>query len=544
MNATPPDSSNDRTLSSQTRRNLALALGVGAILAVAFAWRLLGITSTEIWRDEAVSVLHARASWSGLLFRLAWVEDTPPLNFILLKAWSLLWSSQTGLRMLSVLVGVAFVAVMMAAARRMFPRAWWSTGLLAALAPVSLHYSQEIRVYILQLLAVATCFWLAERIGATTCPTGAVPASKARQTRLLAGLSLAAALAAHCHAIGLFVYPMMLAYLLVRIGRPALRLLRHWAGAPLWLLLVLPMVVFSLHWARVHREACDWWINPINWYFARYFAGDFVGFGLIRQWQSLRSLDRLWSAFLLQRFIVTAVAVLIAAGLIDPRTRRTILALVAAATTYLSLLWLSSVIGLPNIIERTLLPAHVPLLLMFGIGGAAGASRVVRWTAGLSTLGLAFLLAIGWVWLVYSGLPRRDQSLEAFQWLRPRVQPGDLFFFTPDWYEDLAVYHLKGCLSSDQIYSRSAPVYAGSPPVHRTIPRVADRHWAERFRSALAGRQAVYLLNYRGSQADDAAAILAQQGFSFDQAFLVPGNIGMTVQLFTQAGTATAPAGR
>ena len=48
------------------------------ILLLALSWRLLGITQTEVWRDEAITIIHTHDRWLDLLTRLPWVEDTPP----------------------------------------------------------------------------------------------------------------------------------------------------------------------------------------------------------------------------------------------------------------------------------------------------------------------------------------------------------------------------------------------------------------------------------------------------------------------------------
>src|SRR5690606_20323500 len=79
----PPDRAPPALLSRRGH-----ALGWATILLAALLWRLMGITLTEVWRDEATTLIHTQAGWLDLIRRLPFVEDTPPLSFLMFKAWS------------------------------------------------------------------------------------------------------------------------------------------------------------------------------------------------------------------------------------------------------------------------------------------------------------------------------------------------------------------------------------------------------------------------------------------------------------------------
>lgn len=125
-------------------------LAVG-ILLVAWAVRLHNINYHSLWFDEAISVHWAKQSVPRILevgFTLD--EDRlPPLYYLLLKGWTA-WVgfSETGLRLLSVVVGVLLIPLVAQIARLLFNH---PIGIIAAalvaLNPFLIWYAQEVRMY-------------------------------------------------------------------------------------------------------------------------------------------------------------------------------------------------------------------------------------------------------------------------------------------------------------------------------------------------------------------------------------------------------------
>jgi mannosyltransferase len=194
-----------------------LALGVMTLSAVIL--RLIALDRNSFWYDEAVSAQLCRATGWDLFFGVAKDDGNPPLYWILLRVWSLLWgNSEATLRSLSVIFGAAAVPMLASLGRSLFGR---SAGLLAAflltVSPLAIELSNGVRAYaLLHFLGIACtllfCRWI-------------------EHPRLTSGLAYALSTAAlcYCHYFGFFV-PLAHGVALVA-GRDQRRLLLPWLGA-------------------------------------------------------------------------------------------------------------------------------------------------------------------------------------------------------------------------------------------------------------------------------------------------------------------------
>ncbi|MDX2168971.1 MAG: glycosyltransferase family 39 protein [Deltaproteobacteria bacterium] len=147
-----------------SRRTVLLA-ALGAVLALAVALRLTGLTAQSLWYDEGSSLLRSGgASWS------AWAADLTathaseryqPLYFALLRAWrGVAGDGEAALRGLSVVCGVAAVAVIGAAGGLVGgARHGVLAALLLAASAFAVTYSQEVRPYALLMLLAALQLW-------------------------------------------------------------------------------------------------------------------------------------------------------------------------------------------------------------------------------------------------------------------------------------------------------------------------------------------------------------------------------------------------
>ena len=137
-------------------------------------------------------------------------ESTPYLYYLVAWVWAnVAGDGEAALRSLSALFGVATVAAVWAAARELVSeRAALVAGVLAALNPFLVWYSQEARAYALLALLCAVSFWLFARALA-----------RPGDARALAWWALASALAIATHYFAAFtVVPEAIA-LAVLIGR-------------------------------------------------------------------------------------------------------------------------------------------------------------------------------------------------------------------------------------------------------------------------------------------------------------------------------------
>lgn len=141
------DKSND---APQTDRMLLYA----AVLVGAFL-RLYRLGYQSIWGDESLTVQVYSAGrnfhelWSHIWAR----AFHPPLYFVLVHYWYLLGKSEFMLRFPSALFGIAAIPVVYLIARRLFgSRVGVISAFVVALSPFHIWYSQEARMYTLQVL--------------------------------------------------------------------------------------------------------------------------------------------------------------------------------------------------------------------------------------------------------------------------------------------------------------------------------------------------------------------------------------------------------
>ncbi|MGC8837973.1 MAG: glycosyltransferase family 39 protein [Anaerolineae bacterium] len=131
-----------------------------AVLAVALAVRFCRLDAQSLWADEGNSAAQALRSLPEIAARAA-ADIHPPLYYWALHLWVRLFgTSEAALRSLSAAAGVAAVWAVWAWARRTGGTGVaFLAGLLAALSPFAVAYSQEARMYML-LAALANAGYL------------------------------------------------------------------------------------------------------------------------------------------------------------------------------------------------------------------------------------------------------------------------------------------------------------------------------------------------------------------------------------------------
>jgi mannosyltransferase len=141
------------------------------VLAAVLRFSTLGLQS--FWYDEAFTPVHVlRASLGATLHGVVHTENTPPLWYVLIWAWSRLFGTgAVAMRLPSAAFGVATVAVAWAIGRELEgPSTRRATAIAAAafvaVNPLFVWYSQEARAYGLFVLTSALamlCFLRARR---------------------------------------------------------------------------------------------------------------------------------------------------------------------------------------------------------------------------------------------------------------------------------------------------------------------------------------------------------------------------------------------
>ncbi|WP_162874436.1 glycosyltransferase family 39 protein [Pseudomonas viridiflava] len=136
------------------------------VMTLAVAVRLYGITHSAIWFDEAYSVLIS-AMPPADIWRYSANDVHPPLYYFLLHVWMILFGEGVfSVRLMSAVTGVLTVPVSVwlvgVIATR---RAAILAGVLSALLPFAVRYSQEARMYALVALfclasTLALVYWV------------------------------------------------------------------------------------------------------------------------------------------------------------------------------------------------------------------------------------------------------------------------------------------------------------------------------------------------------------------------------------------------
>lgn len=145
---------------------LIVLLGLGA-----FALRAYRIGDQELWLDEVFSFrMVTDTVWMSTLL---WRENSPPLYYLLLHVWILLFGDgEATIRLLSAFLGTGAVLAILWAGWELFNRriGMWS-GVFAAVSPLAIYYGQEARAYSLLLLGLGLTYallWRAIRVNTRT----------------------------------------------------------------------------------------------------------------------------------------------------------------------------------------------------------------------------------------------------------------------------------------------------------------------------------------------------------------------------------------
>ena len=178
------------------------------LLATALRFSTLGLQS--FWYDEAFTPVHVlHASLGATLHSVVHTENTPPLWYVLIWAWSRVFGTGAiALRLPSAVFGVATVPVAWAIGRELTGRRATAIAAAAFVAvnPLFVWYSQEARAYGLFVLTSALamlCFLRAQQE-----PT----------TRRFVAFAVTASLALLSHYFAAFLLAPMIVMLLLQGG--------------------------------------------------------------------------------------------------------------------------------------------------------------------------------------------------------------------------------------------------------------------------------------------------------------------------------------
>jgi len=227
------------------------------LTAVALGLRLFRLGHEPLWFDEAYTALTAVKPVTDIVAVLQ-TEGNPPLYYLVLHVWSAWFGdSEWALRMVSALVGAATVPLVYWVGARLFSRrAGLIAAVLAAVSPLQVHYSQEVRMYcMVPPLALGVLYGLHQLL---VVPTPTVAAFALFVAAATAGL--------YVHYYFLFVLPLAGCALFMPERRRVVPIITA--------ALVVVAVGFGPWWATFFRQAgsgvqdwvAEWWRGRPFWY--------------------------------------------------------------------------------------------------------------------------------------------------------------------------------------------------------------------------------------------------------------------------------------
>ena len=93
-------------------RSPVFGIWFGVVLFIATLLRTYKLGSKSFWLDEAASSMLARSDWHTFLNALVHRQANMTLYYLVLRGWIHLGNSETSVRLLSVLFGVASIPLM------------------------------------------------------------------------------------------------------------------------------------------------------------------------------------------------------------------------------------------------------------------------------------------------------------------------------------------------------------------------------------------------------------------------------------------------
>lgn len=120
------------------------------IFILALALRLFQLGHQNLWYDENLMVVVSQSGGKDLIEALEIESNKPPLYFLVMQQWLKWGGTEFWLRLPSAIWGALTCWLVMASGQELFgKRRGWIFGLLLAVSPFHIYYSQEARMYAL-----------------------------------------------------------------------------------------------------------------------------------------------------------------------------------------------------------------------------------------------------------------------------------------------------------------------------------------------------------------------------------------------------------
>lgn len=370
------------------------------------------------------SIVETFVLESVSMFTSLRLYDHPPLYFVLLKVWSFISAEETSLRLFSVLMGMATLVYVVLWMKQTSPAAALAAGLLCAVTPIMVRYSQEIRNYSVLLLATAASFYYASRL-----------AAEPSKWRHAIGLTIGLAAAVSSHLVGAMVVSTIFLYIV--LSMPDWRRIFFKTVVAV----VIPAALFcffNFFYLKMLDKSTNWWI-PIPT--LDNIADKAV---LLSGWNSFYWLTSVCQTGLIsystRLFLIRSVVVIGSVFFLLLGEWRKSGRLLAVTIFFWLQLLVYSWVAVPIFLERTALPGMIPFW------GFVGSHISTIGNEKFRRLAFCGLLLIC---LVFTGFWIFDQAGKPFEPVREMAQvlndiggPDDIFIFYPEFAQGPVMYYL------------------------------------------------------------------------------------------------------
>ncbi|MBE9547702.1 MAG: glycosyltransferase family 39 protein [Proteobacteria bacterium] len=215
------------------------------IIALATLLRIYHLDSQSFWIDEGYSVWAAQ-TFSSIDPATSYSADTPLYPFVL-RQWMRLFDTDFGIRLLSVIFGVAAVPIIFFLGRSAFNNTVGITSaLFLALSPFHIKYSQEVRVFSIFFFFLLFAIYMIVKL------------AKEEKMVYWLGYVLSGALMLYSHGTAAFYLVLLNIFFLILGWPPNVHVLKKWILANMLIvLLFLPWMTMYLIIAK--NVVSGWW---------------------------------------------------------------------------------------------------------------------------------------------------------------------------------------------------------------------------------------------------------------------------------------------
>lgn len=396
------------------KRVLLLALVL--VMCLGAALRIVKLGSESLWLDEAYSIYTSRLPLPAIVHEIK-KDVHPPLYYFVLHYWmKLAGESEFAARLLSVLFGVAAIALLYQLASMLFDR---TTGLFSAIllawSHFNIEFSQEARMYsLLVLLSLGSLYFFLKLL------------KHDAGNLTLAGYIACTTLLMYTQVYSVFVIAAENLYfvLLFFSSRDIFRrtLWRWLLSQAAVLLLFAPWLVVLSQQISEHKS---FWIRPPSLFELRYaflqIAGSYHLFFLL---VPLAALPVVWS--ILDK-VSKAHAPLVEKeeSELPLSTNKKVCFLVVCLACPILLPFIASFFVTPFFLAKYTICASLPFIVL-----AARGLRMIPWRMVQVGLLVIFVVLAQYDLNDYWKWPRKDRWREAVTFFNQTAQPNDLVVFT------------------------------------------------------------------------------------------------------------------